>query len=197
MSLALGSACKKGSDSSSEPTQPEVPQEPVHAVIEIEGSRVTSAATVRIELPPGWHAHEFFGGTWLPGDDSFEVSIEGDTGCGGACSAEAIEGNIERDIVAMFSGSRNLGSEPHLTPIIEEVDQGELPLGRYAVYRTSYPPAPQGGAEGRPLTKLICYLHNPGDTFYVALEASAQPELEEQIWPVLLESCQGATYTSP
>ena len=197
LSLAFATACKSNSESDSESSEPEAPQEPVQAVIEIEGGPVTSAATVQIELPPEWHAHDFFEGTWLPGDDTFEVSIKGETGCGGACSADAIEGNIRRDIAGMFDGSRNPGPDSHLTPILEEVDRGELPLGQYLVYRTSYPPAPEGGAEGRPLTKLLCYLHNPGDAFYVVLEASAQPELEGQIWPSLLESCQGATYTTP
>lgn len=187
--------CKKDSQDESAAETPE-PLPPVSAVIEVEARPTTPAVSVQIELPGGWYAHDFFKATWLPGDDPFEVSLEAETGCGGACAADQIPGNIVNEVERPLETRWSQGSdEPHFQPNVEMLDSGELPLGRYQAYRLSYPPAPDGEAVAMPGTHLECYLNNPGDSFYVALEATARPEQEAQIWPVLLESCRGASYT--
>ena len=190
-------ACDKG-DSPVEPASEEqAPAEPVSATIELAASAVTASVTVQVELPGGWHVDDFFESVWLPGDDSFQVKLAVDTSCEGACDAASIPANIaaeiERDPVERWSQG---SAEPHFQPTVELLEAGELPLGRYQAYRLSYPPAPPGEASARPGTHLECYLHNPGDAFYVALDATATPENEDQIWPVLLESCRGAIYVA-
>ena len=193
LSLAV-IGCKK--DSVPEETTAEV-VEPVLAQIEISPQRVTPGAIVEIELPGDWHAHDFFSATWLPGDDAFSVSLEADTGCAGACDADQMASSIAAETEAPLEGRWSQGSdEPHFQPIVEVLDAGELPLGRYRAYRLSYPPAPDGEAVAMPGTHLECYLNNPGDPFFVVLDATARPEHEEQIWPALLDSCRGATYTA-
>ena len=187
--------CKKDNASEESTTETPEPLAPVSAVIEVEARPTTPAVTIQIELPGGWHAHDFFDATWLPGDDPFEVSVDADAGCGGACAADQIPGNIvnevERDLQARWSQGSD---EPHFQATVEMLDSGELPLGRYQAYRLSYPPAPDGEAAAMPGTHLECYLNNPGDAFYVVLDATARPNDEAQIWPALLESCRGASY---
>lgn len=199
--LLTTSACKKGETDSesneegeeSPAREPAGPVEMVPVTITVEPSGFSPGATAQVPLPEGWHEHDFFSNTWLPGDDPFDVALKAETGCGGVCDAASIPGQIEQtmsDIVGML----NAGMGEHLQPIYEEIERGDLPLGSYIAYRLTYPPAPQGEASGRPGTYLECFLHNPTDDRWFAMRAEAVPEDEAAIWPTLLDSCRGATY---
>jgi hypothetical protein len=198
--LTLTWACHRGDEDGSESSEstentasaPVV--EPVSATLTVEAGGVVPGVTVQVELPGHWHAHDFFD-AWLPGEDPFEAQLRVDVSCGGVCDASAMAANMEEAVTAPLEEQWRQGSdEPHFQPTIEVIDTGELPLGRYRAYRVSYPPAPEGEAAPRPGTHLDCYIHGEGDAFYVRLEASATPENESEIWPVLLDSCRGATY---
>jgi hypothetical protein len=168
---------------------------PISATIDIEAGAVIPAATVTLELPGGWHPHEVFKDTWLPGTDAFAVSVKATTSCGGECSAEKMADNITAMIEQDVKEYWTQGDAPHLTPTVEIIEKGELPLGRYRAFRLSYPKAPKGKAQGRSGLHLECFITNPGDRFYVEIEADAVPKKESQIWPGMLDSCKGATYT--
>ena len=191
VAITLALACGK-SDNDSGASK----GKPISAVIELEAGAVTPAATLTIELPGGWHAHEVFDATWLPGKDAFEVSLNARTGCGGECAADKIVENISAEVEADLLEKWTQSGAAHMKPTVESIENGTLPLGRYRAYRLSYPPAPKGKAQGRSGTHLECYLSKPGEPFLVEIEATASPKQESQIWPALLDSCKGASITA-
>lgn len=199
LALASGaSACQKGGGAAAAG-----PVEYVEATLELpEQSLVdrTSRVTVTLRLPRSWRVDDFFQGQcFLPRGPSGGMKLarlEARTGCNGACDAAAIPGQLEQLLEQPGATLGDDADQPTWKPTIEVLERGDLPQGRFVAYRFRFPPQPEQ-AEVVPIPglDLLCYLHDPGDAFYVELAIHADQPHENEVWPALLETCRSASYS--
>jgi hypothetical protein len=156
-------------------------------------------------LPAGWSTTRY--DHWfVPSSDPDMVTgtrIVLESACQGSCAPADIAGNIDGVIKGIKAGAAipnvNTG-DPTLDAVrgtFTLLQERDLPSGKLISYRVTYAPAVLASGPYQQSVAVHCFVHRPGDKFYITLAGTSTLDDEARRLPEMIAACESLTIAAP